>query len=131
MTQAGLISSTEDELDPTSLPMEDQLLNPFIILIPVLLVALIIAAIVGGIVISRRCNRKVEKRGASVTQQTPECCQNCFLHLTAKPQLIYSSALVCDRAARRGSIFRRFSCRKSSNVSINCLFRRTFIILSL
>lgn len=75
MTQAGLVSSTEDELDPTLLPEENQLLNPFIILIPVGLVVLIIAAIVGGIVISRRCNTKVEKRGASVTtdpQMLPE-----------------------------------------------------------
>ncbi|XP_029706482.1 transmembrane protein 154 isoform X2 [Takifugu rubripes] len=53
----------DGETDPDVVSEEDQSLSPTIILIPVGLVMLIIAAIVGGIVISRRCNAKAKKRG--------------------------------------------------------------------
>eukprot|EP00066_Takifugu_rubripes_P022000 XP_011611266.1 PREDICTED: transmembrane protein 154 [Takifugu rubripes] len=55
--------SGDGETDPDVVLEEDQSLSPTIILIPVGLVMLIIAAIVGGIVISRRCNAKAKKRG--------------------------------------------------------------------
>ncbi|XP_056892869.1 transmembrane protein 154 isoform X4 [Takifugu flavidus] len=56
-------ASTDGETDPDVVSEEDQSLSPTIILIAVGLGMLIIAAIVGGIVISRRCNAKAKKRG--------------------------------------------------------------------
>ncbi|XP_056892868.1 transmembrane protein 154 isoform X3 [Takifugu flavidus] len=53
----------DGETDPDVVSEEDQSLSPTIILIAVGLGMLIIAAIVGGIVISRRCNAKAKKRG--------------------------------------------------------------------
>lgn len=67
VTQNCPVSSTVGEWDPDIISEEEQSLNPIIILIPVGLVMLIIAAIVAGIVISRRCNAKAKKRGTSVT----------------------------------------------------------------
>ncbi|XP_056892866.1 transmembrane protein 154 isoform X1 [Takifugu flavidus] len=55
--------SGDGETDPDVVSEEDQSLSPTIILIAVGLGMLIIAAIVGGIVISRRCNAKAKKRG--------------------------------------------------------------------
>ncbi|XP_056137083.1 transmembrane protein 154 [Lampris incognitus] len=49
--------------DPDSTP-EEESLNPIIVLVPVVLVVVIIAMVVGGIIISRRWNRKLSDADA-------------------------------------------------------------------
>lgn len=62
---ASAVTYTRRFTNVTTTEDEEQDLNPFIIMIPVVLVVVIIGMIVCGIFISRRCSKKVGNQGMS------------------------------------------------------------------